>query len=79
MAVGVPLIVIVPPNHVAVTPAGKFVGAPIPVAPVAAWVIGVTAVLTHPVGLELGAEAVLLLIIVIVPVPVAPQGNVPTK
>ena len=59
MAVGVPLIVIVPPNHVAVTPAGKFVAAPIPVAPVVVWVIGVIAVFTHTVGDELGAEAVL--------------------
>ena len=59
MAVGVPLVVIVPPNHVAVTPAGKFVAAPIPVAPVVVWVIGVIAVFTHTVGDELGAEAVL--------------------
>jgi hypothetical protein len=34
LAVGVPLIVIVLFNQDALTPAGKFVGAPIPVAPV---------------------------------------------
>ena len=48
--VGVPLIVIVFPTQVAVTPVGKAVAVPIPVAPVVVWVIfGVNAVLIHKV------------------------------
>jgi len=57
--------------HVAVTPGGKPVGVPIPVASVVANVISVNAVLIHTVG-ELAADpAVLdtvLLLTVIVPV-----------
>ena len=41
----------------AVTPAGKPVAVPIPVAPVMAWVIAVKAVLIHKVGVEEAAPA----------------------
>ena len=58
--VGVPLMVIVLEANAAVTPDGNPVGEPIPVAPVVLWVIGVRAVLIHKVGVEDGAEAVLL-------------------
>ena len=54
--------------HAAVTPAGKFVAAPMPVAPVVAIVIFVSAVLIHTVGVEEGAPAVLAGVTVIVPV-----------
>jgi uncharacterized membrane protein YccC len=47
---GVPLIVIVPPDQLAVTPAGKPVAAPIPVATVVVCVMLVIAVFTHNVG-----------------------------
>ena len=66
--VGVPLIVIVFKAHAAVTPAGNPVAAPIPVAPVVAWVIGVRAVFTHKVGVLEAAPAVLSGVTVIVPV-----------
>ena len=56
---GVPLIVIVPPDQLAVTPAGKPVTAPIPVAPVVVCVMLVIAVFTHNVGLELAGVTVL--------------------
>ena len=47
--------------HVAVTPVGKPVAAPIPVAPVVVWVIGVgKVVLIHNVG-ELDAAVTVLL------------------
>ena len=46
--------------HAAVTPAGKPVAVPIPVAPVVVWVMAVKAVFILNVGLELAAEAVLL-------------------
>ena len=68
-AVGVPLMVIVLLDHTAVTPAGKFVGLPMPVAPVVAIVIfGEMAVLIHTVGDDDGAPAVLFALTVIVPV-----------
>ena len=63
-----PLIVIVSLDHVAVTPAGKPVAVPMPVAPVVVWVMLVSAVLIHKVGLELAAPAVLCGVMVIVPV-----------
>ena len=63
-----PLIVIVLLAHAAVTPAGKPVAAPIPVAPVVVWVMFVNAVLMHNVGLELATPAVLAGVTVIVPV-----------
>jgi hypothetical protein len=59
-AVGVPLIVITLAAHAAVTPAGKPVAAPIPVAPVVACVILVNRVLIHNVGVEDAAPAVLV-------------------
>ena len=52
----------------AVTPAGNPVAAPIPVAPVVAWVILVNAVLIHKVGVEEAAPAVLAGVTIIVPV-----------
>lgn len=45
--------------QVAVTPAGKVVAVPIPVAPVVVCVIAVNGVLIHKVGVELATEAVL--------------------
>jgi hypothetical protein len=66
--VGVPLIVIVLPDHAAVTPAGNPVAAPMPVAPVVAWVMFVSGVFTQSVGVEDGAPAVLAGVTVMVPV-----------
>src|SRR5438105_13525580 len=63
--------VITLPAHTAVTPAGKLVAAPMPVAPVVAIVIfGAIAVFKHTVGLDDGAPAVLTSFTVIVPVAV---------
>ena len=67
-AVGVPLIVIVLVAHVAVTPVGKPVAVPIPVAPVVVCVIAVSAVLIHNVGVLDAAVTVLFGVTVIVPV-----------
>jgi hypothetical protein len=67
-AVGVPLIVMVLAAHAAVTPDGKPVAVPIPVAPVVICVIGVRAVLIHNVGVEEAAPTVLAGVTVIVPV-----------
>ena len=67
-AVGVPLIVIVFAAHAAVTPAGKPVAAPIPVAPVVVWVMAVKAVLIHSIGVLEAALTVLFGVTVIVPV-----------
>jgi hypothetical protein len=61
--------VIVFAAHVAVTPAGNPAATPMPVAPVVAIVItGLMAMLTHSVGFEEGAPAVLLGDTVMVPV-----------
>ena len=65
-----PLIVIVFEDHAAVTPAGKPVAVPIPVAPVVAIVMLVRAVLIQRVGVLDGAPAVLFGVTVIVPVAV---------
>ena len=54
-----PLIVIVLAAQAAVTPAGSPVAAPIPVAPVVAWVIAVSAVLIQSVGVDDAAPTVL--------------------
>ena len=54
--------------QVAVTPAGKSVGVPIPVAPVVVLVISVKGVFIHNEGLALAVPAVLLAETVIVPV-----------
>ena len=67
-AVGVPLIVMVLEAQAAVTPAGKPVAEPIPVAPVVAIVILVSAVLIHKVGVLDGVPAVLAGVTVMVPV-----------
>ena len=68
LAVGVPLIVITLPDQAAVTPAGKPAAAPMPVAPVVAWVILVRTVLIHKVGVKDGKPTVLAGVTVIVPV-----------
>ena len=52
----------------AVTPAGKPVAVPIPVANVVVWVISVKTVLIHKVGVVEAAPAVILGVTVIVPV-----------
>ena len=52
----------------ALTPDGNPVAAPIPVAPVVAWVILVNVVLIHKVGVEEAAPAVLAAVTIIVPV-----------
>ena len=67
-AVGGPLIVIVLLAQAAVTPVGKPVAVPIPVAPVVVCVIAVSAVLIHNVGVLEAALTVLLGVTVIVPV-----------
>jgi hypothetical protein len=54
--------------HAAVTPAGKPVAVPMPVAPVVAIVMLVSAVLIQRVGVLDGAPAVLFGVTVIVPV-----------
>ena len=61
--------------HEAVTPAGKPVGEPMPVAPVVAMVIvGLIAVLMHKVGEDDGVAAVFAGVTIIVPVALtAPQ------
>ena len=51
--------VIVFADHAAVTPAGNPDATPIPVPPVVVWVMFVSAVLIHSVGVEEGAVAVL--------------------
>jgi hypothetical protein len=67
-AVGVPLIVITSANQDAVTPDGKPVAVPMPVAPVVAIVMLVKTVLMHNVGVDDGLPAVLSGVTVIVPV-----------
>ena len=67
-AVGVPLIVMVLDAHTAVTPAGKPVAVPMPVANVVVWVIAVNGVLIHKVGLEDAALTVIFGVTMIVPV-----------
>ncbi len=60
--------VIVFEAHAALTPAGKAVAVPIPVAPVVVWVMAVKGVFILKVGLELAAEAVLSADTTMVPV-----------
>jgi len=67
-AVGVPLMVIVLLANAAVTPAGKPVAVPIPVALVVLWVILVNAVPIHNVGVLDAVPAVFAAVTVIVPV-----------
>ena len=63
-----PLIVMVFDDQLAVTPMGKPVAVPMPVAPVVLWVIGLNTVLMHKVGVEEAAPIVLLGVTIIVPV-----------
>ena len=65
-----PLIVIMLSAHDAVTPSGKPVISAVlmPVAPVVVWVMSVSAVLIHIVGVEEAAVTVLVVVTVIVPV-----------
>ena len=70
-AVGVPLIVIVLAAQDAVTPAGRPVAVPMPVAPVVVCVMAVRAVLRHSVGVAEAVEAVLSGVTVRVPVALA--------
>ena len=67
-AVGVPLIVMVLAAQAAVTPAGKPVAVPMPVATAVVCVIAVRAVLMQSVGVEEATPAVLSGVRVIVPV-----------
>jgi hypothetical protein len=60
--------VIVLEDQLALTPAGKPVDTPIPVAPVVLWVISISAVLIHKVGVVDAALAILAAVTVIVPV-----------
>ena len=64
VVVGVPLIVITSADQEAVTPAGKPVAVPIPVAPVVAIVIFVIVVFTKSDGLDDAVAAVLRLQVV---------------
>ena len=66
-AVGVPLIVIVLDAHEAVTPAGRPVAVPIPVAPVVVCVMLVSAVLMQRVGMEDAAPTLLSGVTIMVP------------
>ena len=66
-AVGVPLIVIVLDAQEAVTPAGRPVAVPMPVAPVVVCVMLVSAVLMQRVGMEEAAPTVLSGVTVMVP------------
>ena len=63
-----PLIVIVFPAKEAVTPAGKPVATPMPVARVVVWVMLVSNVFIHKVGLEDAAPTVISGVTLIVPV-----------
>ena len=72
-AVGVPLMVMVLLANAAVTPAGKLVAVPMPVAPVVVCVILVNGVPSHKVGVLDAALAVFVAVTVIVPVALLPQ------
>jgi hypothetical protein len=67
-AVGDPLMVITFDAHDAETPAGSPVDEPIPVAPVVVWVIFVSIVLMHIVGVEEATLTVLAGVTIILPV-----------
>jgi len=60
--------VMIPPDHAAITPVGNPVAVLIPVAPVVVWVIAVRAVLIHKVGVEEAVPTVFAAVTVIVPV-----------
>ena len=63
-----PLIVMVFDDQLAVTPMGKPVAVPMPVAPAVLWVMLGNTVLMHRVGVEEAVPAVLAGVTVIVPV-----------
>ncbi len=65
--------------HAALTPDGKPVAAPMPVAPVVACVIFVNNVLIHNVGVEDPAPAVISAVTVIVPVALMPLPQPPVN
>ena len=67
-AVGVPLMVIVLKANAAVTPSGRPVAVPIPVAPFVVLVMLVKAVLIQSVGVDDAVPAVFAAVTVIVPV-----------
>ena len=71
--VGVPLIVMVLLAQFAVTPVGRPVATPIPVATVVVWVIFVSEVLIHTVGVEDAAETVLFLTVMVPMALTSPQ------
>jgi hypothetical protein len=73
-AAGIPEIVIRLAAHEAVTPAGSPIGMPMPVAPVVAIVIGVSAVFIQSVGEDEGAPAVLRGVMLTVSVAVFAQS-----
>ena len=76
-AVGVPLIVMVLLAQAAVTPAGRSVGVPMPVAPVVVCTMSVNGVLMHKDGVEDAGPTVLSAFTVMVPVAFAlPQPPV---
>jgi hypothetical protein len=66
--VGVPLILIVFADHIAVTPIGNPIAVPMPVTPVVACVMVGKTVLTHKIGEAEAVVTVLFGITVIVPV-----------
>jgi hypothetical protein len=66
--VGVPLMVITSDAQAALTPAGRPVAVPMPVAPVVACVMLVNGVLIQSVGVEDAAPAVISAVTMIVPV-----------
>ena len=68
--------VIVFDAQAAVTPAGKFVGVPIPVAPVVVCVIAVKTVLIHKVGVVDAAPAVLIETVIVPVAFILPQPPV---
>ena len=67
LTVGVPVILIVSADQLAVTPVGKPVTVPIPVADVVICVISANIVLTHRVGVEDGVDTELAGVMVIFP------------
>ena len=78
-AVGVPLIVTVLEDQDAVTPAGRPVAVPMPVAPVVVWVMGVSAVFVHSVGVEEATLTVWSGVTVMVPVAFTPLPQPPVS
>ena len=74
--------VMIPPDHAAITPVGNPVAVLIPVAPVVVWVIAVRAVLIHKVGVEEATLTVFAALVVKAPVKVlvkVPQVPVTTQ